>query len=130
MAVHGIGSAGYLLIIPAAVLAAACAALCAFAAWLWRSRARALRQGSDKEAGKSLKSLIYQVAYTMDEPGGAGGGAQSAQPRNIAERSEMAFVVTDIEGSTQLSVAGRDVYDQLLAMHDQIMRESIAKYRG
>ncbi len=36
----------------------------------------------------------------------------------------------DIEGSTQLSVAGRDVYDQLLAIHDQLMREGIAKFNG
>ncbi len=36
----------------------------------------------------------------------------------------------DIEGSTQLSVAGREVYDQLLAIHDQLMREGIAKFNG
>ena len=39
-------------------------------------------------------------------------------------------MITDIEGSTQLSVAGRTVYDQLLAIHDQLIREGIAKFNG
>ncbi|KAG2432508.1 hypothetical protein HXX76_008853 [Chlamydomonas incerta] len=90
-----------------------------------RSRAQALKQRSEKEAGKDFKDLVHQAAYITETAAQNGRSGKS-----IAESKEMCFVVTDIEGSTQLSVAGRAVYDQLLAIHDQLMREGIAKFNG
>lgn len=44
---------------------------------------------------------------------------------------EFAFVITDIEGSTQLSSASSPaLFAQLQEVHDQIMREAIAKTNG
>ncbi|GFR45252.1 hypothetical protein Agub_g6358, partial [Astrephomene gubernaculifera] len=110
-----------------AILGLGCVLLSALAWWLWRSRAHALRQKAGQEAGKDMKNLIYQSAYTL-EP--AASATTTRPTKSIADSKEMAFVVTDIEGSTQLSVAGRTVYGQLLAIHDQLMREGIAKFNG
>ncbi|PNH10309.1 Adenylate cyclase [Tetrabaena socialis] len=114
------------VVIAFVLLGAAVLALAALALWLSRSRERALQQRSEKEAGKDMKNLVSQVAYAMELAGSATG----RPTKSIAEAKQMAFVVTDIEGSTQLSVAGRTVYDQLLAIHDQLMREGIAKFNG
>jgi class 3 adenylate cyclase len=53
--------------------------------------------------------------------GGGGGGGSSA----------VVFVVTDIEGSTQLSAAaGQALYAKLQEIHDSIMREAISRHGG
>lgn len=115
-----------LLYVPVAILAAATALLFALAIWLWRSRAQALKSKDEASTNKTLKAYMYTVAYTNNN-----GSQTEARPKeNIANVREMAFVVTDIEGSTQLSVLAPAVYDQMLEIHDQLMREGIARLHG
>jgi class 3 adenylate cyclase len=116
-----------LLYVPVAVLAFVSALLVALALWLWRLRAQALRSKDDTESVKTLKNFLYSVAYTLVT---AGSQTQVRPQENIANAKEMAFVVTDIEGSTQLSVLVPEVYDQMLEIHDQLMREGIARFHG
>lgn len=118
---------GVLLYVPIAVLAVVTALLILLSIWLWRSRARALKSKSENDASKSLKTFMYSVAYTLES---AGSQTQARPAESIASAREMAFVVTDIEGSTQLSVLAPAVYDQMLEIHDQLMREGIAKFHG
>lgn len=110
------------LIAPLALLAALALLLALLAAWLWRSRALALKSKREEETDKSLKTFLHSVAYHKPCP--------APHQRSIADAREMAFVVTDIEGSTQLSVTAPQLYDQLLEIHDQLMREGIAKFNG
>ncbi|KXZ50125.1 hypothetical protein GPECTOR_18g99 [Gonium pectorale] len=111
--------------IAVAGLSVALAILAALVWWLWRSRAAALRQRAGQEEGEDMKNLVQHAAYTLDSD-----HTRTRPATSIVDCKELAFVVTDIEGSTQISVAGRTVYDQLLAIHDQLMREGIAKFNG
>ncbi|KAG2499572.1 hypothetical protein HYH03_002517 [Edaphochlamys debaryana] len=112
--------------VPIGVLGAVVLLLAAFAWHLWRSRARLKHRNALNEAGGDLKNLVTVTSLALEPSGPAAARAT----KNIADCKELAFVVTDIEGSTQLSVAGRTVYDQLLAIHDQLMREGISSYNG
>lgn len=117
---------GSLLYVPVAVFAAVIGLLTALAIWLWRSRAQALKSNNETECNKTLQAYMFTVAYTNST-----GSQTQARPReNIANVREMAFVVTDIEGSTQLSVLAHAVYDQMLEIHDQLMQEGIARLHG
>ena len=79
-----------------ALLGLGCVILAALAWFLWRSRAQALKQKAGQEAGKDMKNLIYQSAYTL----GPSASATTRPARNIIDCKQMAFVVTGADRST------------------------------
>lgn len=135
--------------IPLALLAAICLGLTLGAAFLWRRLLRQQQHGKERLLQeKMMKTFMYNLATAIGTEGVGGGGAaggagappgaaRAASPSTVggaealAAAKEMAFVVTDIEGSTQLSsTCPPGMFEQLQEIHDQIMREGIAKYVG
>ncbi|KAF6259953.1 hypothetical protein COO60DRAFT_1700595 [Scenedesmus sp. NREL 46B-D3] len=81
---------------------------------------------------KQLKALMYAlVSHSDGSSGGTDGMLQPARGLKAENKDkEVAFVFTDIESSTELSNQDGKAFKQLQEVHDQIMREGIAKHHG
>eukprot|EP00879_Flechtneria_rotunda_P023949 GHRR01025369.1.p1 GENE.GHRR01025369.1~~GHRR01025369.1.p1 ORF type:complete len:969 (+),score=296.48 GHRR01025369.1:353-3259(+) len=96
---------------------------------------QAMREKERQQEAKQLKALMYALVSHSDMPGiqhGMGSSTLMAPPTQGADAAdkEVAFVFTDIESSTELSNQDPDAFKQLQEVHDQIMREGIAKHHG
>ncbi|KIY96019.1 adenylate cyclase [Monoraphidium neglectum] len=97
----------------------------------------------DKErvmTSKQIQSLMDALMSTADDyQGPPAGGSFTTRParggrrstyEQLKESEEFAFVVTDIESSTELSQQDPIAFQQMQEIHDSIMREGIAKHGG
>eukprot|EP00210_Caulerpa_lentillifera_P004367 g4165.t1 len=70
-----------------------------------------------------LKTLTYKLIEASEDD-----LRTASEP--ILEQTEIAFVVTDVEASTQQSVANEAAFKQLTNIHDMIMRDTYDAYKG
>ncbi|GMH40090.1 hypothetical protein BSKO_07994 [Bryopsis sp. KO-2023] len=84
------------------------------------------RKGKNNMGEKSDEIVKAFMEGLLD----TGSDQPKHRPEVLKDHREMAFVVTDLEGSTEMSNVSETAFKTLLDIHDRIMREGIALHGG
>lgn len=84
---------------------------------------RSKQRRASFDRNEYLKALTYKLIDASEDE-------LRAASDPILEQAEIAFVVTDVEASTQQSLANEAAFKQLTDIHDMIMRDTYDAYKG
>jgi class 3 adenylate cyclase len=119
-------SVSKVVIVVATLVGAVAAAVAVLTFYFARERYRRRQQESRKYRGQMrnfrqmLNSLVERV-----------GGADKADPLDeLRKLKNVAFVITDLEGSTKIAAAAPRAYEWVQEAHDALLRDLISVYGG